>query len=238
MTATGIQIEPRSTATGTERTRTGARHPYRWGGIAGFAFAGSVIAQNILRGSAPANDAPAAKIIADYTDHRSVHLLLAALFAVGACALPAFVATMWSRLKDGASATFVRIGVLGATGILTLFGLTLALDVALTSYVHLGNPAPDVVKGLWVVHNAVFTILLAALAIALFGLAQAAVAGRLIGTRWKVVGIVAPLALLVPVLAASATTEGSPVLAFGLLGFACWLAFIGRASYALMRETA
>ena len=107
---------------------------------------------------------------------------------------------MWSRLKDGASATFVRIGVLGATGILTLFAFTLALDVALTSYVHLGNPSPDVVKGLWVLHNAVFTILLAALAIALFGLSQAAVAGRLIGTRWKAVGIVAPLALLVPVL--------------------------------------
>ena len=134
------------------------------------------------------------------------------------------------------AATFVRIGVLGATGVLTLFASTLALDVALTSYVHLGNPSPDVVKGLWVLHNAVFTILLAALAIAVFGLSQAAVAGRLIGTRWKTVGVVAPLALLVPVLAASATTEGSPVLAFGLLGFAGWLAFIARASYALMRE--
>ena len=143
---------------------------------------------------------------------------------------------MWARLHEGASATFVRIGVLGAAGVLTLFAFTLALDVALTSYVHLGDPSPDVVRGLWVMHNAVFTILLAMLAIAVFGLTQAAVAGRLIGRRWKAVGVAAPLALLVPVAAAPATTEGSPALAFGLVGFACWLAFIGRASYTLVNE--
>jgi hypothetical protein len=235
MTATTIRVEER-TASGMGTT-TASR--YRWGGVAGFAFVASVVAQNILRGaSAPANDAPASKIIADYADHRSVHLALAALFAVGVVALPTFVATLWTRLRDGASARFVRIGVLGAVGILTLFAMTVAFDVALTSYVHLGNPAPDVVRGLWVLHNAVFTMLLASLAIATFGFSHAAVAGRLIGKRWKTVGVVAPLALLVPVLAAPATVEGSPVLMLGVLGFAGWLAFLCRASYALMREAA
>jgi hypothetical protein len=235
MTATGIRVEQRSETLETAGSRAAAGLS-RWGGVAGFVFVASVVVQNILRGAAPANDAPASKIIADYVDHRSVHLALAALFAVGVVALPTFAGTLWTRLRDGASARFVRIGVLGVAGIFTLFAITVALDVALTAYVHMGDPSPDVVKGLWVLHNATFTMLFASLAIATFGLSHAAVAGKLIGPRWKTVGVVAPLALLVPVLAAPATVEGSPVLALGALGFAGWLAFVCRSSYALMRE--
>lgn len=239
MTATGIRIEERPAGTGNGAAAAPARSAalrYRWGGVAGFAFVASVVVQNILRGAAPANDAAPGKIIADYTDHRSVHLVLAALFAVGATALPMFVASLWARLRDGRGSTFVRMGVLGTAGILTLFASTLALDVALTAYVHMGDAAPDVVQGLWVLHNAVFTMLLASLSVATFGLCQAAVAGGLIGRRWKLLGVVAPLALITPVAFAPVVAEGSPVVALGVLGFAGWVAFLIRASYALVRE--
>ena len=68
--------------------------------------------------------------------------------------------------------------MLGAALVFALFSITVAIDLAITSYVHLGNPSPEVVRGLWVLHNGVFTLLLAGLAIALFGFALAAVAGR------------------------------------------------------------
>jgi hypothetical protein len=231
------KAETPATERSAESATTGAAR-YRWGGAAGFVFVGLVVAQNILRGaSAPTNDAAASKIVHDYADHRALHWLLASMFAVGACALAVFVAALWDRLRANASAVYVRIGVLGAALVFALFSVTVAIDIAITSYVHLGNPSPDVVRGLWVLHNGVFTLLLAGLAIALFGFALAAVTGGLIGGVWKVVGVVGALALLTAPLSAPAITEGSPAMAVGLVGFLGWLALVGRTSYALWHES-
>jgi hypothetical protein len=234
MTKSETVATTRSSASGS-----GGAARYRWGGAAGFVFVGLVAAQNVLRGaSAPANDATAAKIVQDYADHRALHWVLAAMFAVGACALAAYVAALWDRLRADASVRYVRIGVLGAVLVFALFSVTVAIDLALTSYVHLGNASPDVVRGLWVLHNSVFTLLLAGIAIALFGFALAAVTGGLVGGAWKIVGVVGALLLLTTPLAAPAITEGSAAMAVGLLGFLGWLAFVGRTSYALWNESA
>ncbi len=55
-------------------------------------------------------------------------------------------------------------------GIIALFATTVGIDVALTSYVHLGHATPDVARGLWMLHNGVFSILELMITIALIGL--------------------------------------------------------------------
>jgi hypothetical protein len=213
-----------------------SRAQYRWGGVAGLVFVAVVVAQNVIRGSGPANDAAASAIVRDYADHRTLHAVLAAMFVVGACALAGFVAALWNRLRTDEAGVYTGIGVLGAALVFALFSLTVAIDAALSAYVHLGAASPDVVRGLWVAHNAVFTILLVALAIALFGLASAAATAGLVSGSWKIVGAAGACLLLTAPLAAPATIEGSHIIGVAFVGFIAWLGFVCRASYALLHE--
>ena len=108
-------------------------------------FVATIVAQNVTRGlSNVSNNASGADVVRDFTEHRSAHWALAVMFVVGAFGLVTFVATLWNRLRDGRSALPVRVGVLGVVGILALFATTVGIDVALTSYVHLGHASPDV----------------------------------------------------------------------------------------------
>jgi hypothetical protein len=222
-------------ATPTERTRPMSRTG-RVGTVAGLTFAGTLVAQNVLRGSINvANDASGATIMRDYADHRTVHWLLAALFVLGAFAIATFVSVLWTRTRTGAGAIAMRVGVFGTAAIMALFSMTVALDVGLTSYVHLDTPSPDVARGLWVLHNATFTVLTLAIAIALIGLAGAAVAGHLIGSAWRTAAGCGAALLAVSSLAAPAVTEGSPLFVLSAIGFVVWLAFIVRVSIALSK---
>ena len=226
MTAT-VVTPPRRAITGANRL----------GAIGGFVFVASVVAQNLARGAVNvANDASASQVVRDYADHRSAHWALAVMFVAGACGLMTFVATLWNRLRDGASAIPMRIGILGATGIMALFATSVGIDVALTSYVHLDRPSPDVTRGLWMLHNGVFTILLLMIAIALVGFTFASTAGRLIGIRWRTVGAVGAALLVLSPLAAPAVTEGSPLFAASGVGFLLWIVALTRISVALWRE--
>jgi hypothetical protein len=209
------------------------------GAIGGLVFAATLILQNVMRGAANvANDASAATIMRNYADHRSAHWARAVVFVVGAFALVTFVASLWTRLRDGASAVPMRVGVLGTTLIMALFSMTVALDVALTSYVHLGGASPDVVRGLFVLHDAVFTILLLGIAIALVGLVPASVAGGLIGSAWRPAAVLGACALALSALAAPAVTEGSGLFYVSAIGFAVWVVCLVRIAVALWREPA
>ena len=200
-------------------------------------FVATLVAQNVTRGiSNLSNRASGAAVIRDYAQHRSAHWVLAVMFVVGAFGLVTFVATLWNRLRDGQSALPIRVGVLGVVGIIALFATTVGIDVALTSYVHLGHATPDVARGLWMLHNGVFSILELMIAIALIGLTFASVAGRMIGTPWRTVGAVGAALLLLSPLAAPAVTEGSPLFAVSAIGFVLWLAALTRISVALWND--
>ena len=101
--------------------------PARAGAIGGLAFAASILAQNVLRASAPANDASPTEIIRYYSDHRPVALALAVLFPIGAAGLSAFVATIVSRAK-GAARTPAVWGGLGAAAVIVMFAIVSATE--------------------------------------------------------------------------------------------------------------
>ena len=82
-------------------------------------------------------------------------------------------------------------------------------------------------------HNGVFSILMLMIAIALVGFTFAAVAGRLIGARWRTVGAIGAGLLLLSPFAAPAVAEGSPVFAISGIGFVLWIVSLIRISVAL-----
>ncbi len=209
------------------------------GAVGGLSFVVIVILQNALRGSSmPANDAAAHAVSVFYSNHRATSALLVALFAISALGLAAFTGALIDSVRSRHARAPLFAGVLGVTGIVALFTMTVAVDVTLSTYVHRGAPSPDVISALWILHGAVFALLQATIGIALIGLTAACTADGLIGVAWKPVGLIAGLCLLVSAGAAPAITEGSNVIAIGFVGFAVWLAFVARAAVALLKRGA
>lgn len=207
------------------------------GGIGGLAFVASVIAQNALRAGFPPNDASAVRVAAYYADHRGVTIALAVLFPIGALGLAAFLGALLSRIGDGDHRAAAYAGAFGAAGIVGTYTMLIASDLGLAGAVHRGDPAADIVSGLWVFHNAVFGVLLTSIGIALAGLSAASAASGLLGEWWKRAGLLGAVLLLV----ASATTpliiDASPTMAIGLVGFLVWIGFVTVAAIKLLRTT-
>jgi hypothetical protein len=126
------------------------------GGVAGLVCAGSVLVQNGLRATFPANDVNAAEVMKYYTDHRGVTLALAVLMPLGLVGLTTFLGAVLSRVALGAGRAPAVAGAFGAAGIIATFTMLAALDVAIAGYVHRGAADVAVVDGMWVTHNAVF----------------------------------------------------------------------------------
>ena len=82
----------------------------RLGGVGGLVFIGSILAQNLLRASAPANDASPEKIIGYYADHRAASLALAVLFPIGVAGLTTFVGSLVSRARGAARTPAIVAG--------------------------------------------------------------------------------------------------------------------------------
>ena len=151
----------------TDRPAPGVARLARLGGIAGLVFAGSVLAQNVLRAEYPANDASATKVMAFYAEHRSLALVLAVLFPIGLAGIAGFVGALVTRVAHGGARVPAVAGLIGAAGIVGNFTMLLAADTAISGYVHRGTADRAVVEGFWVFHNAVFGVLLASIGIAL-----------------------------------------------------------------------
>jgi hypothetical protein len=208
------------------------------GGIAGLTFVTLVVVQNLLRGaSIPGNDASAADVTAFYRDHRGLDAVLAALFVIGAFAIALYAGAMVARLRDAGVDGPRFAGLIGVVGIFALFSMTEACDLALSAIVHREHPEPASVVLLWSLHNAVFTILLVAIAVALAGLSAASAGAGLVGRRWKEIGGVGAILLAITAATAPAVIDGSPVMALGLVGFVAWLAFMAVSSRALLQGT-
>lgn len=220
------------------RTRGRGIAPARLvGGIGGFVFVATVIAQNAIRGlSAPANNASAATVAHFYATHRPGTFALAALLPVGAAGLAAFIGALGSRLTASTSRAAALAGILGAAGIFATYTMLMATDLAVAGYVHRGGADSNVVAGLWVTHNAVFGVLLVAIAVTLAALTAAASAAGLVAPAWKRAGALGALALAVSAAAAPALIDGSHILALALAGFLVWIAFVARVAVTLIRQ--
>ena len=207
------------------------------GGIGGLVFAVSVVVQNLIRAKdLPADAASATKVIAFYGSHLGTTELLAALYAVGAVGLMFFLGALLSRLIDGAGRAPAIAGGFGAAGIVAMFTMTVASDIALAEYVHRGTPSSGAVAALWVLHNAVFGLLMVSIGIALVGLSAAAAGSGMLADAWKRIGTLGGLLLVVAGACTPAMVAGSKVIAVGLVGFIVWLGFVVAAAVSLLRR--
>jgi hypothetical protein len=218
-----------------ERTGTKLR-PGLLGGLGGLVFAGSVIVQNAIRSGFPMNDASTEDVMRYYADHRSATIALSVLFPLGLVALTTFLGAVLSRILRGAGRAAGLAGAFGAAGIVACFTIVTSADVAIAGYIHRGAAEPSVVEGLWVLHNAVFGFLLAAIGIALAGLSTGAAASGLLSKRWAIAGPVGGVLMVAAAATTPAILDGSPTSFVGVAGFAVWVAFVIRTAVALLRS--
>jgi hypothetical protein len=150
--------------------------------------------------------------------------------------IAAFVGSLVSRLARGAGRVPVIAGALGAAAIVSTFFMLTATDVAIAGYIHRGAADVAVVDGMWVLHNAVFGVLMAAIGVALIGFTSAGAAGGLLPRAWKAAGLAGGALLLFGAATAPAIVDGSPTLFVGVFGFLFWLVFVAWTSIALIRR--
>jgi hypothetical protein len=217
-----------------------SRGTHRLMAAGGAAFATIVAAQNVIRGAgAPLNDASVTDVLEHYRDATGLTLLLTAMFVVGGFCLAGFVAEIGRRLFRRGAGLWASVGVIGAVGVIVTFSLVVGIESALVGAAGREHPDLGTIDALWLTHNAVFSILDLVLAVALLGLARAAVTtGIAPGLfRW-----LAPLGAAGLAFAAAATpviADGSAMAAQGpaLAGFVIWLLFLFTTSVRMIRES-
>lgn len=207
----------------------------RIAGIGGLAFIANVVVNNVLRGSFPKNDASATDVATFYAEHDVLTSVFAAIYPIGLVGIALFVAGVASRALSGPGRLSAIMGIVGSAGVAGGFSTLLAFDSAIAGYLHRGGTSTDVVEGLWVTHNAVFGILLGSIAVALAGLANAAVSAGLLGRVWRPVSFVGAVLLLAGTATTPAIIDGAPTIFLGFAGFAVWVAFVVTTSVRLIR---
>ena len=196
----------------------------RLAGAGGLVFAAVLVADNVIRASAPGFDAAPAQVSAYFLDHRAAALVPLGLFPAGLLALFPFAAGLWARARREESRWWASAGLLGAATIAALFAIVNITEIVLTAKAAQLASSPAVVQALWTLRAAAFGLDLAAIAVALIGLSRAAAAMRLIPS-W--------LALAAWPGAACLLTAATFTVA--LAGFIVWVVFVITASVSLLR---
>ena len=227
-----------STAIGRQN-RTRGKEPAtfkRLAGTGGLIFAAALLAQNIIRASAPGFGAAPAQVTAYFLHHRAAALVPLGLFPVEMIALFAFVAAVWAMTEGEESRWKASVGTLGAATIAALFAIVNITEIVLTAKAGPLAASPAVVQALWAVHAAAFGLDLAAIAVALLGLSYAAASMPLIPAWLTIAAWPGAACLLIAAVFTVALTNGGPWVAVGLAGFIVWLIFVSTASVALLRD--
>jgi hypothetical protein len=208
-------------------------------GLGAIGFVVVVVLQNIVRGlSAPANDAPTREVLNHYADHRAVTAVLACTFVLGGIALAGFLGGAMRRLTAGDRPGWAYIGAIGAIGIMVIFAVLVGTEEALSVVATGSTPDLASMDALWALHNSVFTVLFASIAIALLGLSRAGVAAGITPPAFE---RLAPVGfVLLSIAAASgpfiAAGDAMPAFGIGAAGFLIWLAFLVTTGRRLVRS--
>jgi hypothetical protein len=210
----------------------------RLGGAGGLAFAALIVFQNVLRAKAPSFGATPAKVVAYFLHHRTPVLIPLGLFPVEMVALFVFVAAIWTRAEHDDSRWWTHVGVLGATAIAGLFAIVNITEIALAASTQPLASAAPVVQALWAIHAAAFGLDMAAIALALLGLSQAAAASHLISRPIQLAAMPGVLCLLISATFTVGLADGGPWIIPGLVGFVIWIVFVLGASVSLLRGLA
>ena len=206
----------------------------RLAGAGGLVFAAVLVADNIIRVSAPGFDAAPAQVSAYFLDHRAAALVPLGLFPVGITFF-LFAAGLWARARQEQSRWWASVGVLGAATIAALFAIVNITEIVLTAKAAQLASSPAVVQALWTLRAAAFGLDLAAIAVALIGLSRAAAAMRLIPSWLALTAWPAAACLLTAAAFTVALANGGPWLAPALAGFIVWVVFVITASVSLLR---
>lgn len=209
----------------------------RAAGFGALGFAVCVIAQNVVRSSAPQPGDDIAEVVTHYADHRAVTVVLLVTFVASLGALVTFLAGSAKRLLASSRRGFAALGIAGATTVIGLFAAVVASEQALSVIAQSDDPDLGAASALWAFHNSVFTVNLVFIGFALLGLAWAGIAA---GVTPSWLGPVAPVGagLLAlgtvagPYLAAG---DALPVFGISVIGFVVWLVFMVATGVRLVR---
>lgn len=206
----------------------------RLAGAGGLVFAAVLVADNIIRASAPGFDAAPAQVSAYFLGHRAAAVVPLGLLPAG-FALFLFAAGLWARAPQEKSRWWAGVGVLGAATIAALFAIVNITEIVLTAKAAQLASSPAVVQALWTLRAAAFGLDMAAVGVALIGLSRAAAAMRLIPSWLALTAWPGAACLLTAATFTVALADGGPWLAVGLAGFIVWVVFVITASVSLLR---
>lgn len=216
----------------------GFSFPHRFAGICGLVFVVQAILQDLIRRAGPAPNAiPVMNEIQFSSNHSAMAGFLLSMIVVGMVTLYSFSVGIYSATvrRHPAAGYWSLLGIIGAV----LIGVFYSL-VNLAVVVIAADPAglaanPVLARLIWHLHNAAFTLNLAAVALALFSFARALTLARMI-PRWLwLVSALCSGLLLVASIPVLPETMGSRLFYFGFPGFLCWLLLIAVASIAFLR---
>src|SRR5580658_5733186 len=207
----------------------------RLAGAGGLVFAATLVADNVIRASAPGFNAAPAQVSAYFLDHRAAALVPLGLFPLGLLALLPFAAGLWARARQEESRWWASVGVLGTATIAALFAIVNITEIVLTTKAAQLASSPAVIQALWTLRAAAFGLDMAAIAVALIGLSRAAAAMRLIPSWLALAAWPGAACLLTAATFTVALADGGPWLAVGLAGFIVWVVFVITASVSLLR---
>ena len=206
----------------------------RLAGTGGLVFAAVLVADNVIRASAPGFDAAPAQVSAYFLDHRAAALVPLGLIPAG-FTLFLFAAGLWARARQEESRWWAGVGVLGAATIAALFAIVNITEIVLTAKAAQLASSPAVVQALWTLRAAAFGLDMAAVGVALIGLSRAAAAMRLIPSWLALTAWPGAACLLTASVFTVALADGGPWLALGIAGFIVWVVFLITASVSLLR---
>ena len=207
----------------------------RLAGAGGLVFAAILVADNLIRASAPGFDAAPAQVSAYFLDHRAAALVPLGLFPAGLLAFFPFAAGVWARARQEDSRWWAGVGVLGAAAIAALFAIVNITEIVLTAKAAQLASSPAVVQALWTLRAAAFGLDMAAIAVALIGLSRAAASMRLVPSWLALAAWPAAACLLTASAFTVALADGGPWLAPALAGFIVWVIFVITAGLSLLR---
>src|SRR3954447_1145829 len=213
------------TTTTAAPTRTDTTNWDRFAGIGAITFAVVATAANLLIPDPLDFDASGADVVSWVHEHHVALALTVTLFAAASVALLVYGAGFWNRARrtgDETTTVFATVGVLGMIMIAALFGV---VEVGRLTLVALNGSGadPNLFQLAWHIETAAFMLNMVSIAIALFGVAGAAVRMGLAPGWYKPVSIVGLVCGVAAAMQAPVVFNGTPGWQIGFVPFLSWV---------------
>lgn len=215
-------------------------HRRRAVGAAAVALAVLVVAENAVLAAtgAPTYGAPIEEVLDYYAANRAAVAVASGLVAVYLPLLLLFLTGLQGLVerRSDAGAHWSRLALAAGAALAAVLVLVNVLQSGLAlSAGGLSAPTPTL-ELVWRVHAAAFAMALPMLGTTLVGAALAAHASGLTPAWQRLLGVVGGSVMLVAGVGNVAIADGSALIFVGLLGFACWLAWLLVAGVRLLRS--